>query len=321
MASSSVAVMNPNTEVLEAAVTSVFQQGNHAVELIEADGKTAPMPPMPILVAAPKVAGTYPVAIFLHGFFLQSHFYEQVLKHCASFGFIMVAPQLQVSIFTPTSSEKDIATASKVAVWLPEGLLSVLPEGVKPDVSKLALAGHSRGAHTAFSLALGYGKTNNGLKFSALIGIDPVAGQDKSSQVSPKILTYKPSSFNIAMPVLVIGTGLGEQKRHEFLLGSACAPKDVNDKEFYRECKPPCYHLVTRDYGHLDLLDDEYVSLFRYLCKEGNNRKEAMRRSVAGIMVAFLKAVLSGEDGDLMVILKDPGLAPVTLNPVEYRLA
>ncbi|CAL4891436.1 unnamed protein product [Urochloa decumbens] len=314
-------VMNPSTEVLEAAVTSVFQPGNHAVELIQADGETAPKPPMPILVAAPKIAGTYPVAMFLHGFFLQSHFYEQVLKHCASFGFIMVAPQLQVSILTPTSSDEDIASASKVTDWLTEGLPSVLPEGVNPDVSKLALAGHSRGAHTAFSLALGYGKTN-GLKFSALIGIDPVAGQDKSSQVSPKILTYEPSSFNIAMPVLVIGTGLGEQKRYEFLPGPACAPRDVNHREFYRECKPPCYHLVTRDYGHLDMLDDEYVALlFRYLCKEGKNRKDTMRRSVAGIMVAFLKAVLSGEDGELMVILKDPGLAPATLNPVECRLA
>ncbi|RCV19200.1 hypothetical protein SETIT_3G365000v2 [Setaria italica] len=180
----------------------------------------------------------------------------------------------------------------------------------------------SVGAGRVVEVPLGYGRTKTSLKISGLIGIDPVAGQDKSSQVSPKILTYERSSLDIAMPVLVIGTGLSEQKRHELLPGSACAPKDVNHREFYRECKPPCYHFVTRDYGHLDMLDDEYAAaLFRYFCKEGKNCKEIMRRSVAGIMVAFLKAVLSGEDGDLRVIVKDPGLAPAKLNPVEYRLA
>lgn len=46
-----------------------------------------------------------------------------------------------------------------------------------------------------------------------------------------------------------------------------------------------------------------------------------MRRTVAGIMVAFLKAKLNEEDSDLQAILKDPKLAPTTLDPVEHRLA
>ena len=211
---------------------------------------------------------------------------------------------------------EDTATAAQVTDWLTKGLPSVLPKGVEPNLSKLALAGHSRGGHTAFSLALGHGKTN--LKFSALIGLDPVAGQGKFLQISPKILTYEPSSFDIAMPVLVIGTGLGEKRN---ILFPPCAPKDVNHKEFYIECKPPCYYFVTKDYGHLDMLDDDAPKFMTCMCKDGKNCKDMMRRSVAGIMVAFLKAVLSGEDGDLSVILKDPGLAPTTLYPVEHRLA
>lgn len=54
----------------------------------------------------------------------------------------------------------DIAAAAQVTDWLTEGLPPVLPNGVKPNLSKLALAGHSRGGHTAFSLVLGHGKTN-----------------------------------------------------------------------------------------------------------------------------------------------------------------
>lgn len=100
------------------------------------------------------------------------------------------------------------------------------------NLSKLALAGHSRGGRTAFSLVLGHRKTN--LKFSALVGLDPVAGAAKSSQISPKVLTYEPSSFDIAMPVLVIGTGLwagrGEEEHTHTspsLCPQGCQPQGV----------------------------------------------------------------------------------------------
>lgn len=78
--------------------TSVFQPGKLAVEVIPVDHDARPTPPIPILVAAPKDAGTYPVAMLLHGFFLQNRFYEQLLKHVASFGFIMVAPQVRLAM-------------------------------------------------------------------------------------------------------------------------------------------------------------------------------------------------------------------------------
>ncbi|CAN6177816.1 unnamed protein product [Urochloa humidicola] len=202
---------NTSTEVVDTATISIFLPGQLSVEVITLDHDTDPAPPIPILIASPKDAGIYPVVMFLHGFLLQNYVYKQVLKHIASFGFIMIAPQFQANIFV-TDDTKDITAAAKVTDWLTKGLPSVLPNGVKSNFSKLVLAGHSRGGHTAFSLALGYGKTN--LKFSALIGLDPVAGSGKSSQISPEILTYEPSSFNIAMPILVIGTGLGEEEKN-----------------------------------------------------------------------------------------------------------
>ncbi|CAN6179943.1 unnamed protein product [Urochloa humidicola] len=312
----SVEIMNPSTKVLETAVTSVFQTGKLAVEVISVDHDTNPTPPLRILIASPKDVGTYPVAILLHGFCLQNHFYEEVLKHIPSSGFIMVAPQFHPSIMAQGDTE-DIADTAEVTDWLITGLPPVLPKGVEPNLSKLALAGHSRGGHTAFSLVLGHGKTN--LKFSALIGLDPVAGTSKLLQISPKILTYEPSSFDIPMPTLVIGTGLGEEKKN--ILFPPCAPKDVNHWEFYHECKPPCYYFVTKDYGHLDMLDDDAPKFMTCMCKDGTNCKDMMRRTIAGIMVAFLKAVLNEEDGDLRVILKDPKLATTTLDPVEHRLA
>uniref|UniRef100_A0A453NH94 chlorophyllase n=1 Tax=Aegilops tauschii subsp. strangulata TaxID=200361 RepID=A0A453NH94_AEGTS len=299
------------------AFTSVFQPGKLAVEAIQVDENAAPTPPIPVLIVAPKDAGTYPVAMLLHGFFLHNHFYEHLLRHVASHGFIIVAPQQFSISIIPSGDAEDIAAAAKVADWLPDGLPSVLPKGVEPELSKLALAGHSRGGHTAFSLALGHAKTQ--LTFSALIGLDPVAGTGKSSQLQPKILTYEPSSFGMAMPVLVIGTGLGEEKKNIFF--PPCAPKDVNHAEFYRECRPPCYYFVTKDYGHLDMLDDDAPKFITCVCKDGNGCKGKMRRCVAGIMVAFLNAALGEKDADLEAILRDPAVAPTTLDPVEHRVA
>lgn len=69
------------------------------------------------------------------------------------------------------------------------------------------------------------------------------------------------------------------------------------------------------------MLDDDAPKFMTCMCKDGNNCKDIMRRTVAGIMVAFLKAVLNEEENDLTVILKDPKLAPTTLDPTEHRPA
>lgn len=88
---------NSGADVLDAVITSVFQPGKLAVEVIQADHNAVPTPPIPVLIVAPKDAGTYPVAMLLHGFFLQNHYYKQLLRHVASHGFIMVAPQVASS--------------------------------------------------------------------------------------------------------------------------------------------------------------------------------------------------------------------------------
>jgi len=214
-----------------------------------------------------------------------------------------------------SNSQEDITGAAETANWLSGGnLQSALPNGVEPNLLKLALAGHSRGGHAAFSVALGHAQTD--LKFSALVGVDPVAGTSKS-QIPPEILTYDSSSFELGIPVLVIGSGLGDQKKN--FLFPACAPDRVNHKEFYYECQPPCYHFVVSNYGHVDMLDDDAPRIFSCACKNGDNCKDLMRRSIAGLVTAFLRAYFEDENGDLKAILADPQIAPTKLDPASYR--
>ncbi|KAJ1694434.1 hypothetical protein LUZ63_011132 [Rhynchospora breviuscula] len=294
--------------------SALFETGKLDVRIVTAKaGNEASLPPKPVLIASPTDVGMYPVLLFVHGFFLQNQYYTELLRHISSHGFIVVAPQL-FSIL-PESSTEDVTSVAAVTNWLPIGLQSILPTNVKPNFEKLTLSGHSRGGHTAFALALGHAQTS--LKFTALIGIDPVAGTSKTSQVEPKILTYEPASFKLDMPALVIGSGLGEESIN--FLAPACAPEGVNHKEFYYECQSPCYHIVVTKYGHMDVLDNNAFNLVtKCICKNGKCR-DIMRRCTAGVTVAFLKAYTEEEAGYLNHILSKPGIAPGELDPVESR--
>lgn len=229
---------------------------------------------------------------------------------------LSVVLQQLYTVAGPDTSE-EIKAAAATTDWLSEGLQHVLPAHVRPSLSKLGLAGHSRGGKTAFALALGYASTS--LKFSALMGIDPVDGMDKGKQTPPPVLTYVPRSFDLNMGVLVIGSGLGEVKKNP--LFPACAPKGVNHEDFFNECRAPACYFVAKDYGHVDMLDDETRGIrgkaTYCLCKNGKAR-EPMRRFVGGIVVAFMKAYLEGDYSDLTAIRDRQEIAPVELRNVDF---
>ncbi|KAJ1387731.1 Chlorophyllase [Sesbania bispinosa] len=279
--------------VLATTTTDVFQNGDIQWKKFNVDTPC----PKPLLVFSPTVAGKYPVIVFHHGFCVQNSFYSQLLGHITSHGFIVVAPQL-FSMGLPMLGQLEVEFAGKVVNWIAEGLQAELDENIEESVQAkldtLVLSGHSKGGKTAFAVALGYTETN--LNFSALIGIDPVAGPSrcKMCRTLPHILTDEPESFNLNIPVA----------------------------EFYNECKPPRVHFVTTDYGHMDMLDDDTPgimgNMMKCMCKNGTGPKDFMRRTVGGLVVAFLRAYLNDQWKDLNAILADPSIAPAKLDPVEY---
>ncbi|XP_059447118.1 chlorophyllase-2 [Corylus avellana] len=272
-------------------------------------------PPKPLLIAMPSDAGEFPILVFLHGYFLYNSFYSQLIQHIASHGFIVIAPQLY-TVAGPDATD-DIKSTVATTNWLSEGLHYLLPPHVQPNITKLGLAGHSRGGKAAFAVALGKAATS--LKFSALIGIDPVDGMDKGKQTPPPVLTYVPHSFELDMAAMVIGTELGEMKKNP--LFPAPAPKGVNHEDFFNECQKPACHFLVKDFGHVDMLDDDTKGIrgkaTYCLCKNGKSR-EPMRRFVGGIVVAFMKAYLLGDNTDLLAIRDGPETAPVELKTIEF---
>jgi chlorophyllase len=253
-------------------------------------------------VATPVEEGDYPVVMLLHGYLLYNSFYSQLMLHVSSHGFILIAPQLY-SIAGPDTMD-EIKSTAEIMDWLSVGLNHFLPAQVTPNLSKFALSGHSRGGKTAFAVALKKFGYSSNLKISTLIGIDPVDGTGKGKQTPPPVLAYLPNSFDLdKTPILVIGSGLGETARNP--LFPPCAPPGVNHREFFRECQGPAWHFVAKDYGHLDMLDDDTKGIrgksSYCLCKNGEERRP-MRRFVGGLVVSFLKAYLEGDDRELVKI-------------------
>ncbi|KAF8392327.1 hypothetical protein HHK36_022669 [Tetracentron sinense] len=298
---------------------SVFEAGKYATTFLRVEpaiSALATSPPKPLLIATPSDEGEFPLLVFLHGYLFYNSFYSQLIQHIASHGFIVIAPQLYCVAGPDTSDE--IKSAAATTNWLSDGLHNVLPIKVRPSLTKVGLAGHSRGGKVAFALALGQTTT---LKFSALMGIDPVDGMDKGNQTPPPVLTYIPRSFDLKMAVLVVGSGLGEVKKNP--LFPPCAPKGVNHEDFFNECRAPAWYFVAKDYGHVDMLNDDTKGIrgkaSYCLCKNGKSR-EPMRRFVGGIVVAFMRAHLEGDYSDLMAIKEGPEIAPVELKTVDFRV-
>ncbi|GMI76099.1 chlorophyllase 1, CORONATINE-INDUCED PROTEIN 1 [Hibiscus trionum] len=278
---------------------------------VDSSSSSQSPPPKPLLIFTPSEKGTYPVILFFPGFYLRNYFYTHLFRHISSHGFIIVSPQLYTTV--PPTGMGEVESAAKVADWLQSGLQSLLPENVEANLENLALSGHSRGGKTAFALALGYGDPTQ--SFSALVGIDPVAG-NRFGATTPQILTYEPNSFNLSIPVTVIGTGLGAESKG-ITMPCACAPKKFNHEEFFNECKLPRAHFNAKDYGHMDVLDDDPSGFIGRLadsmCVNGKGPRDPMRRCVA-----FLNYYYFQEKVDFDTIVNEPSVAPVVLDQVQF---
>ncbi|WCJ21569.1 chlorophyllase 1 [Euphorbia peplus] len=301
----------------------VFKQGIYPVTLIEVKESSSSSPPKPIQIYTPNITTSFPVLLFLHAACFENYYYSKVLQFVATHGYIVVAPQLYgCDVFVgPVSGTEEIEIAANVANWLAESLDSVLPSGTTANLKELTIGGHGRGGKTAFALALGHSPVSLSVQFAALLGLDPVAGGSKDNEDNPKILTYVPQSFDLSIPIMVIGTGYGNHTNW-CLVCPVCAPNDMNHVEFYKESKPPASHIVISDYGHVDMLDDGLEDIMGWVtnmkCKKGEGPKDPVRTTVAGTIVAFLNAYFGGFDTDYMLILHKSGVTPVTIDEPEF---
>ena len=338
-----------------------FGAGPYQVEKLEVkQGKgvscTPPLesdaPCRPIVIFAPQATtGSLPTVFFLHGFVLPNEFYEDLLKHVASWGFIVVAPSLYNTRgglpFFDINVEEELRRARGILAWCHRRLNPTLranqpTKGVSANLKQLAVVGHSRGGKvaTALSVEAGSGALNElacpaadqeqqcpAFSFAGVALLDPVDG--KAPPIPPKCcdngcitdprLTEQ-SDLEFGAPTLVMGTGLGPMKGGCSLCLCPCAPRGLGHEVFYRLARTASaagvggkYHFVAQDYGHLDLLNDGSGNLATSACQSGGSRTP-LRTFSGGLVVVFLKARMV-QDGTFATVfeglLRAPQDAPV----------
>jgi chlorophyllase len=80
-------------EIITAAALSLFNVGKLNVTILtKKSGSDASL--VEIMISSPIDAGVYPVILFIHGFFLQNHYYTQLLRHISSHGYIVIVPKV-----------------------------------------------------------------------------------------------------------------------------------------------------------------------------------------------------------------------------------
>lgn len=259
--------------------------------------------PVDLLVFSPSMSGRYGVVVFQHGFSLRNSYYTTVLKHLASHGFVVVAPQMYApSPFGAPSSAEEATKARALYTWLPGGLPGAVPG--TPIFGRLGLAGHSRGGKVVWSvLEDGYGGAR------AVATVDPVDG---GSGFGGSATMVTDGGLSPALPSLTVGTGLGPKRK----FGMACAPANRNHQLFYGAVKSPAVHVVVPKYGHMDMLDASTpgCSLVCSACVDGPSDGK-MRTTTAGLLTAFFRHRLQGDGGARTVLLD--AMAPpaaVTVN-------
>lgn len=236
--------------------------------------------PVALRVHAPERPGTYAVVVFQHGFLTLNSSYDTVLRHVASHGFVVAAPQMYVpgvgALLGSPSAAEEASTVAELLDWLPAGV-SGMP-GVLADTSRLGLAGHSRGGKVVW-LVLAAGPE----RARAVAAIDPVDGRGGPLGRQARAVQ---GATEWLSPAVVLGTGLG----------GACAPAGDNHEQFYAACSGPAWHVVAVDAGHADMLEPGVSDLAAQVCATGSDRA-GTQRLTAGLMVALFRARLQGDEG------------------------
>jgi len=281
---------------------SIFAQGTVPISKItinEGDGGA----PKAMIIYAPNDQETRPVVFLFHGFLCSSTWFENILFHLATYGFIAVAPQMYkadgLPIGKPTAAEE--ATSGIAVVQWAETALDAAVPGT-PDFTKVGFAGHSRGGKVIWLMIQQIPQY-----FSAIAGIDPVDGTGGPFGGESEAL---PGPINYTAPSLVLGTGLGPTGT------SACAPADDGYAHFYANIPAPAWQIVANDFGHMEMIDTDDVSTCGTTCslcsKSDGLHREEFQQTVRGTLTAFFKNALL-DDNSFMPCLTEAAAMPVAV--------
>lgn len=252
--------------------------------------------PVALHIFTPLAPGRYAVVVFQHGLVSKAIWYNEILSHLATHGFVVVAPQMYAPNTFPTavpSASQEVDLALRVLDWLP-GHLSIA-SGVDADTGRVGLAGHSRGGNVTWGVL-----EKDATRAMAVAGLDPV---DAFAFNQHGVIQ---GDFGFPFPSLILGAGRS----------GSCAPSGDNHEQFYAASAPPTWHVVAPGAGHTDFYDSncDGCDFYRSFCRRGDD-PAGTRRLAAGLLVAFFRGALQ-DDKQAFAYLQDMNASPI---PVQIE--
>jgi hypothetical protein len=269
-------------------------------------------------VFAPSGNGTYPFIFYSNS--LASNLQPEtsvitVLKHIASWGFVIVGPW-KVSL-NPADNYK-IEYFLPVIKFSEDNLVNDFlalgaPQGFSIDFSKSLLVGHSAGNHQNVNFL----KETCG-NFIAEILLSPVDGADPFGLIDEFTITPG-QKLNFVLPTLTVQAGL-DPKRGAILY-PACAPENLANMRFYNAMSGDRWFVNATLYGHTDFFEPGFagaVDFFNLCASDSDTDKLVYRDFVAGTVVAYAKAMTDPVNHcDMLAYVEDPQIMSVEANIIN----
>ena len=256
-------------------------------------------------VTLPKVAGSYPVFLFMTGLngVAPSLAYRKMAAKLAARGVATVIPI--VGFTRPDRFVETGRSFVRVATWMKQNLNDTISKqgeefrGITVDSAKLVVSGHSSGAKAIISMY-----RDMHAEIAGVVLLDPV---DSDPSNLSKSSIEEDEVFHWGTPLLVLGSGLGNQPGVNLgRLWPPCAPVGHSSDFFYSHFESPKWFIKSIDYGHADMLEGVFLWGLQvsHFCKSSADKKDPdmLRTFIAGAVSTFIKAAIDGnsEAGDYL---------------------
>lgn len=290
--------------------SGVFDMGPYTVDTTDIAAGTDGAPRDFRLYEPSGAEGKIPVIHFQHGFTYKDYYYDDIIIHLASHGFIVISSQSNHGTAgiggdtTTVEADKVISLIN----WLKENLQSKI--SVTADFENFGLSGHSRGGKVSNRILNKKPEIAKGF-----FGVDPVDSGSPVDNSDPLSLNdpvqFKGESF-------FLGTELGPEGGM-----MACAPEGENSTTFYERFPAPSHHIIAAGVGHADMVDPDDISacgLNCSVCKSSGSSElnQQLIHYIGGLMVAFFNFTLKGQS-QYENLLNDSSTHPFPTAVVEHK--
>lgn len=286
----------------------IFSPGPYEVKVTEVSSGDSGAPRQFKIYEPTGASGKVPVVHFLHGFQLKYNYYDNLLNHLSSHGFIVVSGQSTHSLIGGDTTYKEAEKVVTFINWLKENLSSKI--SVTPDFDNFGISGHSRG-----------GKVTN-----RILNSDPTFAKsffcvDPVDSAPPLDGSSDPPSLNDPVQFKGESMFIGSEKGPSGL--SPCAPKGENSVNFFAGFPSVSHHIIAASVGHMDIVDDDDVSRCGLTCsvcaKSGDTQLNSKFMTyTGGLMAAFFSSTLKSMS-NYEALLNDCSNHPFTTKTCEHK--